>query len=120
MDRPVVCGTRADSRLNNSVGISLRYDSQFLDRLGVERSHEAIHQWVHKATLQPSSKVTGYQLAFDPQTNEIRHVNLFPTANKQTTRWFLAEIYRRYQFDDVVFLVDDADYLRPVLAEDGY
>jgi putative transposase len=56
----------------------------------------------------------------DPQTNKILHMSLFPTARKQTVRWFLAELYRRYHLDDVVFLVDDADYLGPVLAEDGY
>ena len=119
-------------------GMSLRDASQFLDELGVQRSHVAIHEWVHKANLQPISTVTADQLAVDekmvrlhgqefwlygavdPQTNEILHVSLFPTATKQTTRWFLNELHRRYQLDDVVFLVDDADYLSPVLAADGY
>jgi transposase-like protein len=58
--------------------------------------------------------------AVDPPTNELLHVRLFPTATKQTTRWFLAELPRCCQFDDVPFLVDDADYFDPVLAEDGY
>jgi len=58
--------------------------------------------------------------AVDPQTNEILHVSLYPATNKQTTRWFLTELHRRYQLDNVEFLVDDADYLGPVLAEDGY
>jgi transposase-like protein len=58
--------------------------------------------------------------AVDPQTNEILHVSLFPTATKQTTRWFLTELHQRYTLDDVVFLVDDTEYLGPVLAEDGY
>jgi len=35
-------------------------------------------------------------------------------------RWFLTELHRRYQLDNVEFLIDDADYLAPVLAEDGY
>jgi len=47
-------------------------------------------------------------------------VGLYLTANKQTTRWFLTELHRRYQLNDVEFLVDDADYLGSVLAEDGY
>ncbi|MEF8975897.1 MAG: IS6 family transposase [Halapricum sp.] len=119
-------------------GLSLRDASQFLDELGVDRSHVAIHEWVHKADLQPISTVSADQLAVDekmirlhgqefwlygavdPQTDEILQVSLFPTATKQTTRWFLAELHRRYQLDDVVFLVDDADYLGPVRAEDGY
>jgi transposase-like protein len=119
-------------------GMSLRDASQFLDELGVNRSHVAIHEWVHSADLQPISTVTADQLAVDekmirlhgqqfwlygavdPETNEILHVSLFPTANKQITRWFLDELHRRYQLDNVLFLVDDADYLGPVLAEDGY
>jgi transposase-like protein len=118
--------------------MSLRDASQFLDELGVQRSHVAIHGWVHNANLQPISTVSADQLAVDekmirlhgqefwlygavdPKTNEILHVSLFPTATKQTTRWFLAELHRRYQLDGVLFLVDDADYLGPVLAEDGY
>ena len=47
-------------------------------------------------------------------------MSLYPTANKQTTRWFLTELHRRYQLSDVEFFVDDADYLGPVFAEDGY
>ncbi|WP_134672528.1 IS6 family transposase [Halorussus marinus] len=119
-------------------GMSLRDASQYLEELGVERSHVAIHEWVHKADLQPVSTVTADQLAVDekmirlhgqefwlygavdPETNEILHVSLFPTTTKQTTRWFLDELHQRYQIDDVLFLVDDADYLGPVLAEDGY
>ena len=58
--------------------------------------------------------------AVDPQTNEILHLSLYPTANKQTIRWFLTELHRCYQLDNVEFLVDDADYLGSVLAEDGY
>ena len=58
--------------------------------------------------------------AVDPYNNEILHLSLYTAAIKQTTRWFLTELHRRYQLDDVEFLVDDADYLGPVLAEDGY
>jgi hypothetical protein len=41
-------------------------------------------------------------------------------VKKQTTWWFLTELYRRYQLNNVEFFVDDADYLGPVLAEGGY
>jgi len=57
--------------------------------------------------------------AVDPYTNEILHISLYPTINKQTARWFLIELHRRYQLNDVEFLVDDADNLGSVLAEDG-
>jgi transposase-like protein len=106
--------------------------------LGVQRSHVAIHNWVHEAELQPISTVTADQLAVDekmvrldgqdhwlysavdPQTNEILHVSLFSTTAKQTTRWFPDELHRHYHSDDVLFLVDDADHIGPVLGEDGY
>ncbi len=118
--------------------MSLRDVSKFLEEYGIDRSHVAIHNWVHKADLQPISTVSEDQLAVDekmirlhgqqfwlygavdPHTNEILDLSLYPTATKQTTRWFLTELHRRYQFDDVKFLVDDAGYLGPVLAEDGY
>ena len=85
-------------------GMSTRDASQYLEKLGVQRSHVAVHEWVHKADLQPVSTVTADQLAVDekmirlhgqdhwlysavdPQTNEILQVNLFPTITKQTTR----------------------------------
>ena len=119
-------------------GMSTRDASQHLEELGVQRSHVAIRNWVHKANLQPISTVTADQLAVDekmirlhgqdhwlygavdPNMNEILHVSLFPTTTKQTTQWFLDEPHRWYQLDDVLFLVDDANYLGPVLAEDGY
>ena len=46
-------------------GMSTRDASQFLDELGVQRSHVAVHEWVHKADLQPISTVTADQLAVD-------------------------------------------------------
>ena len=111
---------------------------KYLELFGIDRSHVAIHNWVHKVDLQPISTVSEDQLAVDekmirlhgqkfwlygavdPYTNEILHVSLYPTANKQTTRWFLSELHQRYQLNNVEFLVNNADYLGPVLAEDGY
>jgi transposase-like protein len=45
--------------------MSLRDASNFLDELGVSRSHVAVHDWVHKADLQPASSVTADQIAVD-------------------------------------------------------
>ena len=102
-------------------GMSLREVSKFLEQYGIDRSHVAIHNWVHKADLQPISTVSEDQLAVDekmirvhgqkfwlygavdPFTNEILHVSLYPTTNKQTTRWFLTELHRRYQLDGLNF-----------------
>jgi len=118
--------------------MSTRCASQFLDELGVKRSHVAIYNWVYKTDLQPISTVSADQLAVDekviringhdfwlygavdPETNETLQFRLFPTTTKQTARWFLAELHRRYRVDNVEFLVDDADHLVNVLDEDGY
>ena len=119
-------------------GMSLRYVSNFLDELGISRSHVAVHNWVHNADLCPLSSVTADQLAIDekmilidgleywlygavdPATNELLHVRLFPTTNKQTTRWFLDDLHRCTRLDGVTILVDDADYLVEVLDAEGY
>ena len=119
-------------------GMLMRDTSQLLKKLGVNRSHIAIHNWVHKADLQPISMVSTDQLvvdekvicvdgndywlygAIDPETNKILQFRLFSTATKHITRWFLAELPRRYQLNDVEFLVNNADYLVTVLDEDGY
>jgi len=118
--------------------MSTRDASQFLEELGVNRNHVAIYNWVHKADLQPISTVSANQLAVDekvirvndddyrlcgavgPETNKILQFRLFPTATEQITQWFLAELHRQYQLDNVEFLVNDADYLVTVLDEDGY
>lgn len=91
-----------------------------------------------KADLQPVSTGSTDQLAIDenviringtdywlcgavdPDTDEIAHLRLFSATTKQTTRWFLADLHRRYQFDGVEFLVIEADYLVNVLDEDGH
>ena len=46
--------------------------SQFLDELGVQRSHVAIRNWVHKADLQPISTVSANQLAVDEKVIRVR------------------------------------------------
>ena len=44
-------------------GMSLREVSKHLERFGINRSHVAIHNWVHKSDLQPISTVSADQLA---------------------------------------------------------
>jgi len=112
--------------------------STSLELFESKHSHVVIHNWVHKTDLQPISTVSADQLAVDETmicphgqkfwlydavnlyTNNIFHVSHYLTANEQTTRWFLSELHRYYQFGTVDFLVDDTAYLGPVLAENGY
>jgi transposase-like protein len=78
--------------------MSTEYSSQFLDDLGANRSHVAVHNWVHKADLQHASTVSADQLAVaekviritgsdywlygavDPETNDILQLRLFPAT----------------------------------------
>jgi len=78
--------------------------SQFLYGLGVQRSHVAVHDRVHRADLQPLSTVGAAQLAVDgeviringedcwlyggvdSEANRTLRFRLFPTTTKQTTR----------------------------------
>lgn len=57
--------------------------------------------------------------AFSPTVNETLHVRLFPAALKQTTCWVLADLHRRYRFEGVTVLVDDADHSVDVLQAEG-
>ena len=43
--------------------MSLREVSKYLELFGIDRSHVAVHNWVHKADLQPISTVSEDQLA---------------------------------------------------------
>jgi putative transposase len=77
-------------------GLSLSNTKRELEKLGVERSRTAIHNWVQKAELQPTSdtipnqiavdasviRVNGQQYwlyaAVDSAMNEFLHARLFP------------------------------------------
>jgi len=67
-------------------GMSTRDTSQFLDELGVQRSHVAIHNWVHRANLQPISTVSTDQLAVDEKVIRINGNDywLYGTVDPET------------------------------------
>jgi putative transposase len=118
-------------------GLSLSNTKQYLEKLGVQRSRTAIHNWVHKADLQPTgTRSSNYvavdetviQLgtdrywlyaAVDPKTNQFLHVRLFPTTNSGLTLVFLRELSEKHDIDDAVFLIDDADHLQAALSRFG-
>jgi putative transposase len=114
-------------------GLSLSNTKQHLERLDVERSRAAIHDWVRKADLQPDSDVDPDQIAVDetlirvndqrhwlfaavdPDTNQFLHIRLFQTRTTQLTVLFLREPREKQQITDVTFLVDDAHHLKNAL-----
>jgi transposase-like protein len=108
-------------------GMSTRDASQFLDELGVRRSHVAIHNWVHKADLQPVSTMSADQLAVDekviridgndywlygavgPETNEILQFRLFPTTTKRTTDGSSSS-----SIDDIELITSNSSSMMPI------
>jgi len=118
-------------------GLSLSNTKQYLERLGVERSRTAIHNWVQKADVQPTSDAAPDHIAVDetviqvnderrwlyaavnPETNKFLHVRLFPTRTTQLTVLFLRELQQRVPVTQATILVDGAHHLKAALSRFG-
>ena len=118
-------------------GLSLSNTVDLLADLGVQRSRKAIHDWVHKADLQPESRRSPNQVALDetvirindkqfwlyaagdPQTNDLLHVRLFATTTTALTEIFLRELRQKHDVETAVFLVDGAQHLHTALQRAG-
>jgi len=118
-------------------GMSLREVSKHLELFGIKRSHVAIHNWVHKANLQPESSrnlnhvavdETVIQLddehywlyaAVDPDSNDLLHTKLEPTRTNVIADQFFAELRKKHDVDDASFLVDGAVPLHRVCDKHG-
>ena len=118
-------------------GLSLSNTKQILEKLGVGRSRTAIHNWVQKADLQPSSDGSPNRIAVDetviqvndqrhwlfaavnPDTNEILHSRLFQTRTTQLTMLFLRELQQKQPVEQATFLVDGATHLASALDRLG-
>ncbi|WP_436903776.1 IS6 family transposase [Halovenus halobia] len=118
-------------------GLLLSNTISVLDELGVQRSRKAVHDWVQKADLQPTSGKTPNQVAVDetvirinnqqywlyaaadPDTNELPHLRLFSTTTTALTEIFLRELRQRRNVEDAIFLVDGANHLQAALHRAG-
>jgi putative transposase len=118
-------------------GLSLSNTKQYLERLGVKRSRTAIHNWVQKADLQPTSEAEPNHIALDEtviqlnderwwlyaavdvETNEFLHVKLCPTRTTQLTVHFLRELKQKVPVTQATILVDDAHHLKAALSRLG-
>ncbi len=107
-------------------GLSLSNTISILERLGVERSRTAVHNWVQKADLQPDGGASPNHVALDetviqindqrywlyvaidPETNKFLHIRLFSTYTTGLTEIFLSELREKHDVETAVFLVDDA------------
>ena len=107
-------------------GLSLSNTVSFLEVFGVDRVRSTVHNWVHKADLQPETgrspnhvavDETVIQLddeqywlyaAVDPGSNDLLHTRLEPTRNNAIADRFSAELRDKHDVDDAIFLVDGA------------
>jgi putative transposase len=114
----------------HATGRSLREITSILAELGVERSHGAVWNWVHRIadsvpdppTAQPSRvavdetavKINGewswLYAAIDPDTKVILDVALFGRHGTDPAAAFLSGLDEKHDLSDTVFLVDQFGY----------
>jgi transposase-like protein len=118
-------------------GLSLSNTTSVLESLGVERSRKAVHDWVHKADLQPdegkspdhvaidetviqiNNKKFWLYAAVDTQNNQMLHVGFFHSTTTIATEMFLRELAENHDVDNSLFLVDGAQHLQTALRRAG-
>jgi putative transposase len=118
-------------------GLSLSNTVSVLEIFGVERARSTVHNWVHKADLQPEAgrspdhiavDETVIQLnneqywlyaAVDPETNEVLHTKLEPTRTNVIARSFFADLHEKHDVEDGVFLIDGAPTLKDACHRHG-
>ncbi|WP_248898173.1 IS6 family transposase [Haloplanus halobius] len=118
-------------------GISLSNTISILEMFGVERARSTVHNWVHKADLQPEEgrspdhvavdetviRLNDEQYwlyaAVDPETNELLHTKLEPTRTNVIAYSFFRELREKHDVDDAVFLVDSATPLKDACRRHG-
>jgi len=111
-------------------GLSLSNTVSILEIFGVKRARSTVHNWVHKAELQPESDQNPDHVAVDetvirlndeqywlyaavdPETSELLYTTLEPTTNKVIAHAFFAELREKHDVDDAVFLIDGSHSLK--------
>ncbi|MFC7174340.1 IS6 family transposase [Haloplanus litoreus] len=118
-------------------GLSLSNTVSILEIFGVERARSTVHNWVHKADLQPEEGRSPDHVAVDetvirlnderywlyaavdPETNELLHTKLEPTRTNVIAYSFFRELREKHNVDDAVFLVDGATPLNDACRRHG-
>jgi len=119
-------------------GLSLSNTVSILEIFGVERARSTVHNWVHKADLQPepgrnpdhvaidetmirlNDEQYWLYAAVDPETNELLHTKLEPTTTKVLAHSFLTELSEKHDVSDAVFLVDGSHSLQDACQRHGF
>ncbi|ELZ41971.1 IS240-type transposase (ISH102) [Halorubrum californiense DSM 19288] len=117
--------------------LSISDTVSFLEVFGVDRVRSTVHNWVHKAELQPESgrspnhvaaDETVIQLddeqywqyaAVDPSSNDLLHTKLETTRTNVIADQFFAEIREKHDVDDAIFLVGGAVPLHRACEKHG-
>ncbi|WP_246985601.1 IS6 family transposase [Halorientalis marina] len=118
-------------------GLSLSNTVSILEVFGVQRARSTVHNWVHKADLQPETgrcpdhvavdetviRLNNEQYwlyaAVDPETNELLHTKLEPVRTNALAHALFAELREKHDVDDAVFLVDGAAPLKDACQQHG-
>ena len=118
-------------------GLSLSNTISELEKFGVQRSRKAVHDWVQKADLQPTTDASPDHIALDetvirinsqqywlyaaaaPETNKCLHIRLFTTTTTALTQGFLKELREKHDVSEAIFLVDNAHHLSAALNRAG-
>ncbi len=118
-------------------GLSLSNTVPILELFGVSRARSTVHNWVHKADLQPEAgrcpdhvavDETVIQLdneqywlyaAVDPDTNDLLHTKLEPTRTNVIAHAFFTELQEKHDVEDATFLIDGATPLKDACHRHG-
>jgi putative transposase len=102
-----------------------------------KRQRSTVHNWVHKADLQPENgqnpdhvavdetviRLNDEQYwlyaAVDPKTNELLHTQHEPTTNSDLAQQCLAALREKHDVDDAVFLIDGSLSLKDACSRHG-
>ncbi len=105
---------------------------------GVQRARSTVHNWVHKAELQPTAGHSPNHVAVDetvirlnderywlyaavdPETNELLYTQHEPTTNSVRAKQFRAELREKNDINDAVFPVDGSHSLKDACSRHGF
>jgi transposase-like protein len=117
--------------------LSLSDTASILEIFGVDRARSTVHNWVHKSDLQPASDQNPNHVAVDetvirlndeqywlyaavgPKTNEVPYTALEPTTNGVLAQTFVAELRKKHDVDNAVFLIDGSHSLKDACRRHG-
>ena len=117
--------------------LSLSNTVSLLDMFGVDRARSTVHNWVHKANLQPESGRLPEHVAVDetviqiddqrywlyaavaPESNEVLHTRLETTRTNALAERFFGELRQKHDVDDAAFFIDDVTPLKKACQRHG-